>query len=229
MAISSGSVNFGARIDRDLNPYSQMDDFNQLLEDFRRRTAFRNHDENLPYLHPRILSYISASSKQYWTSDGIDGPTDRDIFDRIWRDSDNAQTRIGVFVTWPYTQVNCGIPWAEQEWHCWGAALVNNPVTMENPRGYGKHLYIWDCFGDMTFGPSTRPRRILMGAQRTLLEMVHEKYRLDGLWYFGGDDRLRRCLNHTAKWALSIAGAPDASFHPHDSRFRLFKRVSKLR
>ncbi|KAI4276277.1 MAG: hypothetical protein LQ337_002595 [Flavoplaca oasis] len=218
------------RIDKDLDPYAQMEVFNELLDDFRKRTAFRNHDENLVYLHPRILSYLNARSKKYWLSDGLDGPEDRDIFDCWWRAITDAHTRIGVFATWPECQVGCGIPWAEQEWHCWAAVLVNNPSTQENPRGYGKHLYIWDCLGNMDFDPiTTRPRGPLLGAQQTLVKKVSQRYRLDSLWYFGGKDQLRQCLRHTAKWAISIAEAQDSPFRKADPRFSAFKRIPILR
>ncbi|KAL8856209.1 MAG: hypothetical protein Q9178_007174 [Gyalolechia marmorata] len=94
---SSKRHDFIARIDIDLHPFAQVDTFNELLVDFNRRNAFRARDE-APYLHPRILSYIGAASKKFWTNGQLDGAKDRDYLYQFWKASTSANTRIGVSI-----------------------------------------------------------------------------------------------------------------------------------
>ncbi|KAI4265383.1 MAG: hypothetical protein L6R38_009460 [Xanthoria sp. 2 TBL-2021] len=164
-----------------------------------------------------FLTYILAYCR-------LEGAAERDIFHHLWKNQAGIKTRIGVFATWTRTHVGSGIPSEDQVWRCWGAALVNNSS------GRGKHLYIFDCDGDMEAidFQAVRPRNIFIGAQQNLLEAVKKKFSLQSLWYLGCNECPNRSLASTGKWATSIANTPDASFHQDDPRFKGFKQVMRL-
>ncbi|KAL8855323.1 MAG: hypothetical protein Q9178_008022 [Gyalolechia marmorata] len=207
---SSKRHDFTARIDQDLHPFAQVNTFNELLA---HSNAFRAHDE-APYLHPRILSYIGAGSKKFWTNDQLDGAKDRDYLYQFWKASTSVNTRIELFATWTEKKIGTTTAWVDQEWHCWGAALVNNGS------GYGKHLYIWDCDGCMDWDDDVRARSILMGARWTLIQQFKKwKVAIHSISFHG------KCLRNTATWALSLAAQPDSLFSHTDPRFRGFRQI----
>ena len=58
----------------------------------------RFHDENLPYLHGRVISYVMQNPKGLWIEDQSEGLIDRDFFDAFSQNSGQANICIGVFV-----------------------------------------------------------------------------------------------------------------------------------
>ncbi|KAL8650950.1 MAG: hypothetical protein Q9226_004931 [Calogaya cf. arnoldii] len=211
--------------DEEQKPPSEVKIYNGLITDFRYQTALRSQDEDFSYLHPHLLTYINASSKRYWTYRGLQGASERDIFDRLWWDSAGYKTRIGVFHTWTKTHVGNTTPL--KDGRCWGAALVGNPGG--KGKG-GQHLYIFDCDGKMENidFQTARPGKVFRGAQQTLLESVRKNFSLHGLWYLGCNECLNQSLASTSKWATTLASTPDVNFHEDDPRFKGFKQMRYL-
>lgn len=183
---------FATHIDKDLDLFSPVKAYNTMLEDFRSHMADQIHDEDYPYLYPRLLSYRQRKPKQHWISKNLVGAHDRGFFRDLWATSGRVHTRTGIFATWSETPISTDIPWTDQKGHFWGAALVNDPSNQ------GKHLFIWNSNGRRDWDLEARPRDVLIGAQQTLLSMVRAEFALRSLWYSGHEESRGDCLKRTA-------------------------------
>ena len=87
------------------------------------------------YVHARPISFPTSANKTNWTHD-VPDPEGRDCYDDLRKDALGSKNRLALLATWTRSWV--GRPWKEDPWHCWGAAMLDNPT------GYGKHLVIFN-------------------------------------------------------------------------------------
>ncbi|KAL8963724.1 MAG: hypothetical protein Q9183_004977 [Haloplaca sp. 2 TL-2023] len=218
-------IHLNARIERLMHPYAKIGVQNKLLEGLSQEAFAGGPGGSSPYIHPRMLSYLSEESQAYWTQGAHDQekPGDRDYLWKFWKSvSRQASTRIGVFTTWLQSEVKYGTPRPGQEWHCWGAALVSGPKKQ------GKHLFIWDPAGGGFHPEGIKASKLLLGSQMRLVREIQKNFSLRSLWLFQGEDRQRECLKLTMKWALDKMVEVDSELVPDDPRFLGFKELKMI-
>ena len=204
-----------------VDPYSTAESFNSMIGDLVNKINKR--DEETTYFHPRLISFAEATKRDYWAHQGMEGTSARDPYEALWYNKPrDVKTCVGVFVTAQASPAGNRIKWESSTWHAWGAALVNNE------EGTGKHLYIWDCDGYRQISPETRPRDVLLGAQRSLLELAERRFDIQSFWFCGESEYRGECVKSTANWCASIANAADSGYSPNDHRFTDFTRIDRL-
>lgn len=180
------------------------------------------------YIHPRALTYPTTSNKANWR-DTFPGAEELDVFNLWLRAVTRANTKIGLFTTWNGSWVKDVRNWERTQdrryWHVWAAALV------KKPRGYGKHLYIWDCDAKIPedgFSEDVRAKYYVSPSQGRLIEiLMGEGVKMEGIWYGGGCGTQESYVEQATTWVRQLALHKDGPFQEEDERFTGFKKFHK--
>ena len=175
------------------------------------------------YIHPRPISFADSTKKANWANH-IDDVNERDYYDCLRRTAPRFSNRLALFATW--TQSWVGRKWEDDDWRCWGAAMLDEPI------GYGKHLVLFDCDADMDQDfTKLRPKLFMLPTQKQFIDWADKCYDIRSVWYgnAGSNPKPRQCVLNTAIWIESFSPRLEPKFQgPEDPRLVGFAKI-KLR
>ena len=157
----------------------------------------------------------------------MSGPdnADRGIYINFWREALGALNRVAFFSTpiggWVGKSDD---KW--QEWHAWGAALLNNSQGVK-----GKHLIIYDC--DVhNIDSKLRPRVLMISSMSNLCRKARNEYAIRSVWFGCGCHPAPvgkgLCVAYTMSWIKHIATKLNTLFlGPSDHRVQGFTQITK--
>ena len=191
----------------------------------RELTSFLAYAQTLTqeHIHPRPIYFPSPKEKANW-ADWLHDAKESDYYDNFRKDARRGANRLGFFVTWTRSWV--GKEWKEDDWHCWGVAMLDRPV------GYGKQLVMFDCDADMDLDfAELRPKDIMLPTQQRFISWARKYYHIESVWYgnAGCDPRPRQCVLNTAIWIESFAPRLEPKYQgPQDARLEGFVQIKRL-
>ena len=172
------------------------------------------------YIHPKVLSFATDAQRRNWEK-YLPDPADRGTFSNWWR-APSDRTRVGYFSTGVYNWIKFPKKW--EEWHCWGAALLNTLPGVE-----GKTLLIYDCDAHHP-DPKVRAWIQLSGLMRTLHTQARGEYTIHSFWYgcgrYPAPVGKGRCVEYTMSWLRDFASQSEGPFlGPDDPRVQGFTQI----
>ncbi|KAL8864315.1 MAG: hypothetical protein Q9174_007396, partial [Haloplaca sp. 1 TL-2023] len=77
-------IRLNPRIERLMKPYTKVHIQNKLLEDLNQEAFAGGPRGSSPYIHPKMLSYLSKESREYWI-EGAHEQENPGVGDNLWK------------------------------------------------------------------------------------------------------------------------------------------------